>query len=51
LEQPLLHGLAQADAGVGYVESQERAIVEFLRARVQAHRTVGGEFERVVDEA
>jgi hypothetical protein len=50
LEQAILYGLAQTDAGVDDVESELQAAVLFFGARMQADRADRGVFERIVDQ-
>ena len=50
LEQAILYGLAQTDAGVDDVESELQAAVFFFGARMQSDRADRGVFERIVDQ-
>src|SRR6187401_1670638 len=51
LEQAILYGLAQTDAGVDDVESELQAAVLFFGARMQADRADRGVFERIVNQS
>src|SRR4029450_1392245 len=50
LEQAILYGLAQTDAGIDDVESELQATGLFCGARMQAHGADRAVFERVVDQ-
>jgi len=51
LEQAILYGLAQTDAGVDDVESELQAAVFFFGARMQSDRADRGVFERIVNQS
>src|SRR4029079_18445077 len=51
LEQAILYGLAQTDAGVDDVESELQAAVFFFGARMQSDRGDRGVFERIVNQS